>query len=181
MSRLPQVYVVLPECPRPFPHDPGGRLMKMGAEATTAWMPVVHMPKSNPVKVATFDKVLALSLQEREGWLAVRTAELPNGDMSGAAKAAMSIAMYHLIMEDYEEGTRWLDIARAEAPPEDRMLISSIRYNGRYLAALRQLEEDESRRTTPVHSRSPSPQRAADVANVEALVASLQIGASALE
>ena len=72
---------------------------------------------------------MAIRLEERAGWLAVRTSEFPAGDLAGAAKASLALATYHLALLQHDKGRQWLDTALAEAPKDNTRLLSMIEHN----------------------------------------------------
>lgn len=143
-----------------LPHDPNGRLLALGHRASGTWFGVSSFRKDNPLKIAAFARVKAMRLEERQGWLDVRTAEFPAGDTAGAAKAAMSIGLFYMEMDDVPQGREWLHIALAEAPLDDEMLQEFLRHNLAVLAQVEAADTTDSRLPTPAHSPSTSPEPA---------------------
>ena len=91
-----------------LPHDTDGKLLRMGHEATALVFGAQHLPTGHPRKRQLFEQARAMRLEERQGWLAVRTSEFPAGDLEGAAKASLAIATYHLELQELEKGREWL-------------------------------------------------------------------------
>ena len=91
-----------------LPHDTDGKLLRMGHEATALVFGAQHLPTGHPRKRQLFEQARAMRLEERQGWLAVRTSEFPAVDLEGAAKASLAIANYHLQLQELEKGREWL-------------------------------------------------------------------------
>lgn len=97
---------------------PDSRPLAVGAEASALW---------HAVKVSTFDSpekkqemlraAVRMRLDERAGWLAVRSSEFPAGNLASAALASLAISTYHYELGELERGWEWLQTALAEAPP----------------------------------------------------------------
>jgi len=62
--------------------------------------------------VRAVEAAIACLHKARAGWLHVRTAEFPAGDVEGAGKAAMALAGFALELDRFADALRWL--ARAE-------------------------------------------------------------------
>jgi len=67
---------------------------------------------SNPEYVRAVKVAIACLHKARAGWLQVRTAEFPTGDVEGAGTAAMALAGFALELDRSGDALRWL--ARAE-------------------------------------------------------------------
>jgi hypothetical protein len=109
------------------PHDPGGALLKLGLEGSECLMKALSAEGEERRRL--LERCLELRLREREGWLAVRTAEHPAGDRRGAAKAASSISTSHIKMFNIEQAREWSLRAMAECPVEAKVLRESIEHN----------------------------------------------------
>jgi len=60
----------------------------------------------------------------RAGWLQVRTAEFPAGDVEGAGKAAMALAGFALELDFMGDALRWLAKARKELGPAHKGTVA---------------------------------------------------------
>lgn len=107
---------------------------------------------SNQKKRETYEKAMAIRLEERAGWLAVRTSEFPAGDLAGAAKASLALATYHLALLQHDKGRQWLDTALAEAPKDNTRLLSMIEHNMIQMQKCLELMSDTSG-TQQLHSQ----------------------------
>lgn len=138
----------------PLPHDPDGKLLRMGLEASAMWADVVTLPTSDPKRKEVYEKVTAMRLEEKEGWRAVRTKEFPQGDLVGVAKASLVIACLKLEQGEIEEGSKWLEIALSEVPENNFNVRFLICFN---MAVLESMQNACSASSTPVSSGRSSP------------------------
>jgi hypothetical protein len=159
--------VVLMDSGCSLPHDAGGALLRMGLEATALASQAQDLLERDPRKKQLLERAGALRVQERLGWLAVRTSEFPGGDLEGAAKASMALAVYHMQLLELEKGRQWLETALAEAPQDKVFLRVIIAHNMRTLQYhIRELSSSstpaQSGRSSPVPAAGEQP--AGDVA-----------------
>lgn len=113
----------------PFSHDPEGKLLELGKKATVVAMAAHLLPDESEDKERLFQKAIDLRHEERAGWLAVRTEAFPNGDLEGAAKASLAIAVYYVQQCKFDEGMEWLNIAYEQAPENRSQVRAYIKYN----------------------------------------------------
>jgi hypothetical protein len=137
-----------------LPHDTGGMLLRLGHDATALASQAQALPAGDPRTKQLLGRARALRLQERLGWLAVRTSEFPAGDMEGAAKASLALGAYHLYLFELEEAREWLATALAESPKDKDFVRAIIAHNMR---ALRHMLRDLSSSSTPAQSGRSSP------------------------
>jgi hypothetical protein len=114
---MPRVHrqMLLPQNMEPLAHDVGGKLRDLHVKAMAVVFGAQFLnpaDPSNPAYVSKLERAIALVEQERTGWLQVRTADFPAGDVEGAGKAAMALAAFALELDRLEDALRWL--ARAE-------------------------------------------------------------------
>jgi hypothetical protein len=159
-----------------LPHDPDGKLLRMGHEATALALSAQMLHKSDPARKQKYEKATSIRLEEKKGWLAVRTKEFPAGDLEGAAKASLGIACYKLEQGEFLEGAEWLELALAEAPEDKFMVRSFIEFNMGILAETLQACSESS---TPVHSGRSSPVGQAGGGVTEARLTSTPVGSPA--
>ena len=95
-----------------LPHDPDGKLLRMGKTTTCKIVTAMALENSSPLKKELFMQAMCIRLQEKQGWLAVRTDKFPAGDLEGAAKASLAIACYYCQLEELEKGRKWLEKGR---------------------------------------------------------------------
>jgi len=120
---------LFPVNPAPHEHDPGGRLMAMGEQASALWHAVQVSTFASPVKKEEqLREAVRIRLDERAGWLAVRTSEFPAGDLEGAAQASLAIAVYYRELGEPERYSEWMQTALAEAPP-GTIVRACVKYN----------------------------------------------------
>ena len=91
----------------PFAHDPEGKLLELGKKATGVAMAAHLLPDESEDKEKLFQKAIDYRHEERAGWLAVRTEAFPDGDLEGAAKASLAIAMYYIQQCKFDQGMQW--------------------------------------------------------------------------
>ena len=113
----------------PFSHDPEGKLLELGKKATGVAMAAHLLPDESEEKEKLFQKAIDLRHEERAGWLAVRTEAFPDGDLEGAAKASLAIAVYYVQQCKFDEGMEWLNIAYEQAPENRSQVRAYIKYN----------------------------------------------------
>ncbi len=107
----------MPIDPQPLEHDPGGVLLKMGLAATEQFKRAMAMPLGDAARTKLLLGAIETRLSERKGWLAVRTALLPAGDLEGAAAASLAISAYYGEgLEDVGNARMFLHHALAQAP-----------------------------------------------------------------
>ncbi len=111
-----------------LPHDVDGKLLGMGHQATALVFGAQFLSTDNPERRKQYEKAMAIRLEEKRGWLAVRTSKFPAGDVEGAAKASLAIATYYLDLDEMDKGLEWLSHALEEAP-DNTMVKEIIRYN----------------------------------------------------
>jgi len=107
--------MLLPQNMQPLQHDVGGQLRDLHMDAMARMFGAQFLKPanpSNPEYVRAVEGSIACLHKARSGWLQVRTAELPAGDVEGAGKAAMALAGFALELDRLGDALRWL--ARAE-------------------------------------------------------------------
>ena len=137
-----------------LPHDIDGKLLRMGHNATGKVFAAHKLPNSSPLKRQLLKEAMCIRLQEKQGWLAVRTREFPAGDLEGAAQASLAIACYYLELEEHDKGQKWLEKALEEAPKDKEVLCACIEYN---MSTLKGFMQAWSASSTPVQSGRSSP------------------------
>ena len=137
-----------------LPHDTDGKLLRMGHNATGKVFAAQQLPNSSPLKRQLLKQAMCIRLEERQGWLAVRTREFPAGDLEGAAQASLAIACYYLELEEHDKGQKWLEKALEEAPKDKEVLCACIEYN---MSTLKGFMQAWSASSTPVQSGRSSP------------------------
>ena len=137
-----------------LPHDTDGKLLRMGHNATGKVFAAHKLPNSSPLKRQLLKEAMCIRLQEKQGWLAVRTREFPAGDLEGAAQASLAIACYYLELEEHDKGQKWLEKALEEAPKDKEVLCACIEYN---MSTLKGFMQAWSASSTPVQSGRSSP------------------------
>lgn len=155
-----------------LPHDPDGKFLRMGHEATALALGAQMLEKSDPRRKEKYERATGIRLEEKKGWMAVRTKEFPAGDLEGAAKASLAIACYKLEQGEFQEGSKWLELALAEAPEDKVMVRSFIEFN---MGILAEMLQSCSASSTPVHSGRSSPVEQAGGDN-EAQLTSTPVG-----
>jgi len=73
---------------------------------------------TNPEYVRAVEVGIACLHKARAGWLQVRTAEFPAGDVEGAGKSAMALAGFALELDRMGDALRWLSRAEHELGEE---------------------------------------------------------------
>ena len=116
---MPRVHrqMLLPQNMEPLAHDVGGKLRDLHVKAMAVVFGAQFLnpaDPSNPAYVSKLERAIALVEQERTGWLQVRTADFPAGDVEGAGKAAMALAGFALELDRIGDALRWLTKARKE-------------------------------------------------------------------
>jgi hypothetical protein len=135
-------------------HDPLGKLMKMGTEASAEALIAQRLSKMDPMRKEKFEKATRLRLEEKKGWLAVRTSEFPAGDLEGAAKASLAIGCYKMEQGHFEQGREWMATALAEAPKDALLVRAFVQYN---IEVVDEMLEKCSLTSTPRTSGRSSP------------------------
>lgn len=110
-------------------HEQRGRLLEMAKQASALWHAVQVSTFASPLKKQEqLREAVRIRLDERAGWLAVRSSEFPAGDLAGAAQASLAIATYYKELGEPELGSEWMQIALAEAPP-NTIVRACVEYN----------------------------------------------------
>jgi len=114
---MPRVHrqILVPQDMQPLPHDVGGKLCKLHLDAMARMFGAQFLKPANPTNpayVRAVEAAIACLHKARAGWLQVRTAEFPAGDVEGAGTAAMALAGFALELDRMGDALRWL--ARAE-------------------------------------------------------------------
>jgi hypothetical protein len=155
--------IVVPICGH-LPHDTEGKLLRMGHDATAKVVAAQSMLRSSRLRKQLYKEAMCIRLQEKKGWLAVRTDEFPCGDVEGAAKASLAIACYYLELDNLEKGHMWLQKAQDEAPKDKILLCAFIEHN---MEMLTTVVAQCSATSTPVQSGRSSPVRPSTPENVQ--------------
>jgi len=142
-----------------LPHDTDGTLFRMGHDATAKVFAAFVLQKSSPVRKQLFKEAMCIRLQEKKGWLAVRTEQFPAGDLEGAAQASLAIACYYMELDEHDKGQKWLQRAMEEVPKDKEFMCAVIEHNMDELKKIKkinkEINEECSRSSTPVQSASP--------------------------
>ena len=139
-------------------HDPEGKLLGMGHNATAKVIAAQSLSKSSALRNKLFKDAMCIRVKEKEGWLAVRTDKFPAGDLEGAAKASLAIACYYLELDELEKGRKWLEHALEEAPKDNKSLCAIIEHNMDCLEkVMRECSASSTPCNTPVQSGRSSP------------------------
>ena len=153
-----------------LPHDPDGKLLRMGQDATCKTVTDMALSNSSVLKKKMFKQAMCIRLQEKQGWLAVRTDKFPAGDLEGAAKASLTIACYYCQLEELEKGRmwlekgrKWLETTQKEAPEDKHVLCACIEHNMDLIEAIMAARDaEQSQRSaseTPRQTGGGSPQQ----------------------
>jgi hypothetical protein len=128
-SMAPAMDITIPDWGKyaPLSHDPGGQLLKMGMAGSRCLVQAQDV--GGEERSSLLEQALELRLKERNGWLAVRTPEHPDGDRLGAAKAAFGIGTIYLKMLAIEHAREWTQRARAECPLQAEKVLQYIDFN----------------------------------------------------
>jgi len=100
---------------QPLAHDVDGKLRDLHLDAMARMFGAQFLKPANPTNpayVRAVEAAIACLLKERAGWLQVRSAEFPAGDVVGAGTSAMALAGFALELDRMGDALRWL--ARAE-------------------------------------------------------------------
>ena len=135
-------------------HDTEGKLLRMGHDATGKVVAAQNMSRSSPLRKKLFKEAMCIRLEEKKGWLAIRTDEFPAGDVEGAAQASLAIACYYLELDNLEKGHTWLQKAQDEAPKDKIILCAFIEHN---MEKLKTVLQQCSASSTPAQSGRSSP------------------------
>ena len=174
--------IVVPICGH-LPHDTEGKLLRMGHDATGKAYNAQSLSRSSPLRKKLYKEAMCIRLEEKKGWLAIRTDEFPAGDVEGAAQASLAIACYYLELDELEKGRKWLEKAQDEAPKDKIVLCAIIEHNMEMLKALLQhcsasSTPAQSGRSSPV---APVPASEARPLDAASLASDLEILTSDLE
>ena len=181
MTEVPSVIVV--SVGGHLPHDTEGKLLRMGHDATGKVVAAQNMSRSSPLRKKLYEEAMCIRIEEKKGWLAVRTDEFPAGDLEGAAQASLAIACYYLELDDLEKGRKWLEKAQDEAPKDKILLCTIIEHNMEILTTVLQQcsassTPAQSGRSSPV---APVPASEARPLDAASLASDLEILTSDLE
>ena len=135
-------------------HDTEGKLLRMGHDATGKVVAAQSLSRSSQLRKKLYKEAMCIRLQERKGWLAIRTDEFPAGDVEGAAQASLAIACYYLELDNLEKGHTWLQKAQDEAPKDKILLCAFIEHN---MEMLKKVLQQCSASSTPAQSGRSSP------------------------
>ena len=136
-----------------LPHDNEGKLLRMGHDATGKVVAAQSLSRSSPLRKKLYEEAMCIRIEEKKGWLAVRTDEFPAGDLEGAAQASLAIACYYLQLDDLEKGRKWLEKAQDEAPKDKIILCAFIEYN---MEQVNIIMQKSSAASTPAQSTPAS-------------------------
>ena len=137
-----------------LPHDTEGKLFRMGNDATGKVVAAQSLSRSSLLRKKLYKEAMNIRLQEKDGWMAVRTDEFPAGDLEGAAQASLAIACYYLELDNLEKGHTWLQKAQDEAPKDKKILCACIEHN---MEIVNIMMQQCSASSTPAHSGRSSP------------------------
>ena len=137
-----------------LPHDTEGKLLRMGHDATGKVVAAQSLSRSSPLRKKLYKEAMNIRLQEKDGWMAVRTDEFPAGDLEGAAQASLAIACYYLELDNLEKGHTWLQKAQDEAPKDKKILCACIEHN---MEIVNIMMQQCSASSTPAQSGRSSP------------------------
>ena len=167
-----------------LPHDTEGKLLRMGHDATGKVVAAQNMSRSSPLRKKLYKEAMCIRLEEKKGWLAIRTHEFPAGDVEGAAQASLAIACYYLELDELEKGRKWLEKAQDEAPKDKILLCTFIEHNMEILTTVLQqcsasstpAQSGRSSPVTPVPASEARPLDSASLASdLEILTSDLEI------
>ena len=137
-----------------LPHDTEGKLFRMGNDATSKVVSAHCLSRSSELRKKLFKEAMCIRLQEKKGWLEIRTDEFPAGDLEGAAQASLAIACYYLELDNLEKGHTWLQKAQDEAPKNKILLCAFIEHN---MDVVKKVLQQCSASTTPCSSANATP------------------------
>jgi hypothetical protein len=135
-------------------HDTEGKLLRMGHDATAKVVSAQSLSRSSQLRKKLYKEAMCIRLQEKKGWMDIRTDEFPAGDLEGAAQASLAIACYYLELDNLEKGHTWLQKAQDEAPKDKILLCAFIEHN---MEMLKTVLEQCSASSTPAQSGRSSP------------------------
>jgi hypothetical protein len=152
---MPQMssVIVVPICGH-LPHDTEGKLLRMGHDATGKVVAAQSLSRSSLLRKKLYKEAMNIRLEERDGWMAVRTDKFPAGDLEGAAQASLAIACYYLELDNLEKGHTWLQKAQDEAPKDKILLCAFIEHN---MDVVKKVLQQCSASSTPAQSGRSSP------------------------
>ena len=137
-----------------LPHDTEGKLLRMGHDDTGKLVAAQSLSRSSLLRKKLYEEAMCIRIEEKKGWLAVRTDEFPAGDLEGAAQASLAIACYYLELDNLEKGHTWLQKAQDEAPKDKILLCAFIEHN---MDVVKKVLQQCSASTTPCSSASATP------------------------
>ena len=126
----------------------------MGHDTTGRVVADENLSRSSPLRQKLYKEAMCIRIEEKKGWLAVRTDEFPAGDLEGAAQASLAIACYYLELDELEKGRKWLEKAQDEAP-KDKILLCAIIENNMEIVKI--MMQQCSASSTPAPSGRSSP------------------------
>jgi len=125
---MPRVHrqMLVPQDMQPLPHDVGGKLRDLHLDAMARMFGAQFLKPAdptNPAYVCAVEAAIAGLQKARAGWLEVRTADFPAGDVEGAGKAAMALAGFALELDRMGDALRWLVRAEHELGEEHQTSV----------------------------------------------------------
>ena len=126
----------------------------MGHDATGRVVAAENLSRSSPLRQKLYKEALCIRIEEKKGWLVIRTDKFPAGDLEGSAQASLAIACYYLELDELEKGRKWLQNAQDEAPKDKILLCAFIEHNMEILTTVLQ---QCSASSTPAQSGRSSP------------------------
>jgi hypothetical protein len=135
-------------------HDTEGKLLRMGHDNTGKVVATESLSRSSPLRKKLYKEAMCIRIEEKKGWLAVRTDKFPSVDLEGAAQASLAIACYYLELDDLEKGRKWLELVLEEEPEDKKLLCAFIEHN---MEIVKKMMQECSASSTPAHSGRSSP------------------------
>jgi hypothetical protein len=128
LKSMPRVHrqMLLPQNMEPLAHDVGGKLRDLHLDAMARMFGAQFLKPANPTNpeyVRAVEGAIACLYKARAGWLQVRTAEFPAGDVEGAGKEAMALAGFALELDRLGDALRWLTRAEHELGEEHKSAV----------------------------------------------------------
>jgi hypothetical protein len=74
-------------------------------------------------------EAIKMRFEEREGWLAIRTPEFPQGDLLGSGKACIALGALYYALGILEKATYWWKHSLKELPEDAVMEREAVRNN----------------------------------------------------
>ena len=126
----------------------------MGHDATGRVVAAENLSRSSPLRQKLYKEAMCIRIEEKKGWLVIRTDKFPAGDLEGSAQASLAIACYYLELDELEKGHTWLQKAQDEAPKDKKILCACIEHN---MEIVNIMMQQCSASSTPAHSGRSSP------------------------